>query len=147
MEKVVWYSEERSKIHLGAYKGESNRVIENPIIIDSLWNWKNSASYENYYADAEEEKIVPCAVCGKHELEDEMFDSQLWEDIYLCGSRGCNEEHYNGWSESMKLQKLYAKKEKRSSANEHFSGTFINLNCSDTLSQCVSSGKQSGGRE
>lgn len=96
-------------------------MVENPIIIDSLWGYKRCTEYDGYFAESEEEKIVPCAVCGVHELEEDMFDSERWEDMYLCGIRACNEKHYEGWIASMSLQKFYAKKEKHSFGDERFS--------------------------
>ncbi|WP_306010502.1 hypothetical protein [Bacillus sp. MMSF_3328] len=103
--------------------------IENPMVLDSLW--RNRTMNDDYFADlfepGELDEEVCCSVCRQRMLkEDEPHESQIWEDTWLCDNRACHNKHYQGWAESMELQKYYIKQKKHSSGNEHFFQGIVN---------------------
>ncbi|MEH7114540.1 hypothetical protein V7124_19565 [Neobacillus niacini] len=93
--------------------------VENPMVVD--WLWRDRTPNDDYYADVfeEEDNEVVCCICNSRMLKEDANDSEKFEDVYLCDSRTCNDKHYEGWSESMELQKYYRKKEKAFTGNEH----------------------------
>lgn len=90
-------------------------MIENPMVNDRLWAYRNN----DLLMDDEEviEETVKCCICGEELwLEDEeAIPSEKFEDTYVCFNRTCSDKHYQGWSESMELQKYYIKAKKHSS--------------------------------
>lgn len=108
--------------------GNLVRNVENPMVIDQLWAWKEKGITDDCAFDVfEDEGIVKCCICG-YELEiEEAIDSELWEDTYLCDNRSCHDIHYQGWFESMEIQKYYIKRKSVHRVNEHFFKGIQNL--------------------
>jgi hypothetical protein len=95
--------------------------IENPMVVDRLWVWKERTTDDDYFSDVFDDEVeeVECCICKEKMDREDASDSEIWEDTWLCDSRGCHNVHYQGWSESMELQRYYIKQKKYSSGNEY----------------------------
>ncbi|MCA1064817.1 hypothetical protein QTG56_24745 (plasmid) [Rossellomorea sp. AcN35-11] len=75
--------------------------VENPMVIDLLWDRNKRAVELESVEDLEE---VNCKVCNEpwflEEIGEGIEESQRWEDQYICSRKECLETHYKGWSET-----------------------------------------------